>query len=54
MDIPNGMDTFYDYDADGRMTKISHKDGATVKQSFAYEFDDGGEGVINVVGLNSL
>jgi len=39
---PNGMDTVYSYDGRNRLTKIEHKDGVTVKDSFAYVLDDVG------------
>lgn len=39
---PNGMDTVYSYDGLNRLTKIEHKDGVTVMDSFAYVLDDVG------------
>lgn len=38
VDISNGMHTEYGYDGIGRQTSILHKDGATGKQGFGYEF----------------
>ncbi|NLV42207.1 MAG: hypothetical protein GXY15_13405, partial [Candidatus Hydrogenedentes bacterium] len=34
---PNGMSTHYTYDTAGRLEKIEHKDGSTVKAGWAYE-----------------
>ena len=39
---PNGMTTVYSYDTRNSMTKIQHKDGAAVKESFTYALDDNG------------
>jgi len=40
MTIPNGMATAYSYDVQNRLTKIEHKDGESVEDSFAYLLDD--------------
>jgi YD repeat-containing protein len=37
--IPNGMTTAYSYDTRNRLTKIDHKDGATVKDGWTYAYD---------------
>ncbi len=36
------MKTWYSYDERSRLTKIEHKDGTTVKESFLYALDDAG------------
>ena len=36
------MTTAYSYDNRNRLTKIEHKDGAAIKQSFLYALDDVG------------
>ena len=36
--IPNGMTSSYSYDTLGRMTTLDHKDGATVKEGWSYDF----------------
>ena len=40
--IPNGMTTEYGYDTRNRLTKIEHKDGASVLDGFTYALDGGG------------
>ncbi len=40
--LPNGMTTVYAYGGQSRLTKIEHKDGGTVKQSFTYSLTPGG------------
>lgn len=36
----NGLQTFYTYDDKGRLSTISHQDGAAVLESFDYDVDD--------------
>ena len=38
----NGLTAAYSYDGRNALTKIEHKDGVTVKQSFTYALDDVG------------
>ncbi len=40
--LPNGMTTNYSYDGANRMTKLEHKDGATVVNNYAYSLTLGG------------
>jgi len=48
----NGMTTAYSYDNRNRMTKIEHKDGATVLDGYTYALDAGGD-ITRVTDQNS-